>query len=460
MFSKTQILTLALAVASAEAASKGFNYGATKPDGSIKAQADFQSEFQTAKNLKGAPGFSSARLYTMIQGGSVNTPISAIPAAIAEDTTLLLGLWASGGGIDNEIAALKAAIDQYGEEFTKLVVGISVGSEDLYRNSEIGVQADAGIGVEPEELVSSINRVREAISGTSLSDARIGHVDTWNAWTNGSNAAVIEACDWLGFDGYPYFQNTMANSISNAKALFDDSVAKTQGVANGKEVWITETGWPVSGDQENLATASVENAKTFWNEVGCPLFDNVNTWWYILQDASGASTPNPSFGLVGGTLSTEPLFDLSCSGSSSSSALDESTTTPAESTSVRSTSVQSSSVESSGFYSTTKTWSATPTHAGSNLGSSDSFPSGSGHQAGASSVTVSPSISSPSSSATASPTQSAGAGTGSGSGSNTGGSEEPSTSTSPDSPDFTGAGTRLSGSVFGAALLVAALVAV
>jgi glucan endo-1,3-beta-D-glucosidase len=66
MFTKTQILAFALSVASAEAASKGFNYGATKPDGSIKAQADFQSEFQTAKNLEGVSGFNSARLYTMI----------------------------------------------------------------------------------------------------------------------------------------------------------------------------------------------------------------------------------------------------------------------------------------------------------------------------------------------------------------------------------------------------------
>ncbi|KAL5338217.1 glycoside hydrolase superfamily [Aspergillus crustosus] len=293
MFTKTQILAFALSLASAEAASKGFNYGATKPDGSVKAQADFQSEFQTAKNLDGVSGFNSARLYSMIQGGSANSPISAIPAAIAEETTLLLGLWASGGGMDNEIAALTNAINQYGDEFAKLVVGISVGSEDLYRNSEIGVQANAGVGVAPEELVSYIDRVRDAISGTSLSDAPIGHVDTWNAWTNGSNAAVIEAVDWLGFDGYPYFQNTMANSISDAKTLFDESVDKTRAVANGKDIWITETGWPVSGDDQNLATASVENAKKFWDEVGCPLFDGSDSGSGSGTSGEPSSTTSP-----------------------------------------------------------------------------------------------------------------------------------------------------------------------
>jgi glucan endo-1,3-beta-D-glucosidase len=398
------------------------------------------------------------------QGGSASTPISAIPAAIAEETTLLLGLWASGGNMANEIAALKAAIQQYGDDFTKLVVGISVGSEDLYRNSEIGVQAHAGIGVEPEELVSYINQVREAISGTSLSDASIGHVDTWNAWTNGSNAAVIEAVDWLGFDGYPYFQNTMANSISDAKSLFDEAVGKTKGVANGKEVWITETGWPISGDQENLATASVENAKKFWDEVGCPLFDNVNTWWYILQDGEGSSVPNPSFGLVGNTLSTKPLFDLSCSASHSSSSARGSSSSTSTST--------SSSPDSTGFTSITRTGVVlhpTGNAGGSDLGSSDSFPSsGSGHFPSGGSISVTPT---PSGSATPTPSSGAGAGsgsgsssgsgsgsgTGSGSGSGTGTSDESTSTTSPNPADFTGAGTRLSGSIFGAAIAVAAL---
>ncbi|KAE8153309.1 glycoside hydrolase superfamily [Aspergillus avenaceus] len=310
----THLLAFALSLATSEAAHKGFNYGAAKSDGSVKSQSDFKSEFAAAKGLVGTSGFTSARLYTMIQGGTTNSPISAIPAAIAENTSLLLGLWASGGGMDNELAALKSAISQYGDSFAKLVVGISVGSEDLYRASSEGEQVNAGIGVGPDALVSYIKEVRSIISGTALSSAPIGHVDTWTAWTNGSNSAVIEAVDWLGFDGYPYFESTMSNSISSAKSLFDSAVAKTKAVANGKEVWITETGWPVSGSTQNLAVASPANAKSYWDEVGCPLFDETNTWWYILQDAS-PTTPNPSFGVVGSTLSTTPLFDLSCSNS-------------------------------------------------------------------------------------------------------------------------------------------------
>lgn len=75
--------------------------------------------------------------------------------------------------------------------------------------------------------------------------------------------------------------------------------------------------WPVSGATENQAVPSVANAKTYWDQVGCnKLFGKINTYWFTLQDAF-PTTPNPSFGIVGTDLSTNPLFDLSCSGASS-----------------------------------------------------------------------------------------------------------------------------------------------
>lgn len=119
---------LALA-ATASAAIKGFNYGSTFSNGAPKQQSDFEAEFSAAQKLAGAPGFTSARLYSMVQSGSASDPISAIPAAINTKTTLLLGLWASAGeaAFDNELAALKSAIDTYGDAFISLVEGISVG---------------------------------------------------------------------------------------------------------------------------------------------------------------------------------------------------------------------------------------------------------------------------------------------------------------------------------------------
>lgn len=166
-------------VASA-AVHKGFNYGSTFSDGSVKAQSDFEAEFNTAQKLTGATGFTSARLFTMVQGGTTNTPTGAIQAAIDTNTTLLLGLWASGGdaGFANELAALNSAISQYGDKFTKLIAGISVGSEDLYRVSPTGVENDSGAGATPDQITNYIGQVRKAIGSLS---APVGHVDTWTA---------------------------------------------------------------------------------------------------------------------------------------------------------------------------------------------------------------------------------------------------------------------------------------
>jgi len=308
---------LALALSSVAAAStQGFNYGATTRTGTVKVEADFKAEFSAAKGLANTNGaFSNARLYTMIQGGSTNDPISAIPAAIDEDVKLMLGMWASAGSevIDNEIAALKNAITKYGEKFTSRVNGISVGSEDLYRITPTGLENDPlSVGAGPAELASYIKKVRAAVAGTALAKIPIGHVDTWTAWQNGSNAAVIEAVDFLGMNTFPYFQTTEANGIENGASLFRDALAITESAAKGKKVVITETGWPVGGKQSSAATASIKNAKTYWDEVGCSLFGKTDVYWYTLVDANTDTEKQPQFGVVGTTLKTTPLFDLTC----------------------------------------------------------------------------------------------------------------------------------------------------
>lgn len=307
---------LALA-ATALAAQKGFNYGATFSDGSIKHQSDFENEFNSAKNLVGQ-SFTSARLYTMIQGDN-NGVISAIPAAISTQTTLLLGLWASAGQdqFNAEVQHLTDAINQYGTAFTDLVVGISVGSEDVYRTTDLGIASNAGPGATPDTLIGYVNQVRSAIAGTSLSGKPVGHVDTYNTWTNTTyTAGLTGAVDFLGIDAYPYYESTKANSIDNARSIFWDDFNAATAIAQGKQVWLTETGWPVQGPTMNQAVAGVANAAEYYKGVGCDLFAaNINTWWFTLQDQQPVV---PSSGVVfavtgpGVPPPTTPLYDLSC----------------------------------------------------------------------------------------------------------------------------------------------------
>lgn len=161
------------------------------------------------------------------QGGTSNSPIQAIPAAISTKTSLLLGLWASAGDANfaNEIAALKSAIATYGSQLGGLVAGISVGSEDLYRISPTGILNKENPGVGPDVLAGYIKQVRDAIAGTPLSGAPVGHVDTWTAWVNSSNDAVISASDFLGVDAYPYFQVCSSPSRLPCLGISDTNIS-------------------------------------------------------------------------------------------------------------------------------------------------------------------------------------------------------------------------------------------
>lgn len=333
MHSSLALAVAALATSAHATNYLGFSSGSKMYDDSAKFKADFKAEFEAAQNLIGAPGtFNAVRLYTNIQAYSTKTPIEAFEAAIETKTHMLLGIWTSGTTtIQNELDALLSAVSSYGTDFTDLVIGMSIGSEDLYRNSVTGVENDSGVGADPSVITDFIKKYKAAVSGTGLSSVPVGHVDTWDAWTNSTNKAVIDAVDWLGVDEYPYYQGTVNNSIAHAGTLFDEAYDATVSAAGGKPVWVTETGWPYTGKNWEEAVPSVENAKTYWDEVGCRrLFGKTTTFWYILRDSDSAQTMKFS---ITDDLSTTPRFNLTCpttfatdSSSTSSSASSSSAT--------------------------------------------------------------------------------------------------------------------------------------
>ncbi|XP_014551750.1 glycoside hydrolase family 17 protein [Bipolaris victoriae FI3] len=298
--------------ATAVAQSKGFNYGATNADGSCRGYDDFVRFFNEAKSLPGTSGFNTARLYTSIQCGSQTEPISAFRAAIDTDTRILVGLWASAGraAYERELNALLQAARDLGTPFTDRIIGISVGSEDLYRSSEQGIKNKAGVGATGAEIEGYIGWLRDWVRGTGLAKCPVGHVDTWTAWTLAENRGVARAVDWLGHNSFPYFESDRPNSIDNARDNFFTSVAQTASVADGKEVIITETGWPRIGPVSRDAIASLGNMKRYWKEVGCSLFGVRTTFWYTLKDANAGQT-DLSFAITPLQNNT-PYFDLTC----------------------------------------------------------------------------------------------------------------------------------------------------
>lgn len=172
----------------------------------------------------------------------------------------------------------------------------------------------SGAGAQPQELINYVQQTRNAIRGTPLDGKPIGHVDTWTVYVNATNNDFISSLDFLGMDAYPYFQTTMANDVGAASQLFFDAYHQTVNAAQGKPVWVTETGWPVSGNTLNQAVPNSGNARMYWEDVTCQLVaDNVNLYYYTLQDVQYGN-PSPSFGIkpAGDLQAVQPLFDLSC----------------------------------------------------------------------------------------------------------------------------------------------------
>ena len=265
---------------------KGFNMAAQNPDGSCRTQAQWQTAFQNLQKLPGK--FTSVRLYA---SSDCNTLVNAVPAALATGTQILVGIWTEDSNHYNtEKQALLSAIAAHGNSW---ILAISVGSEDLYRNDTTA-----------STLASQIYDVRGMVRAQGVS-AQVGHVDTWTAWVDSSNNAVITASDFIGVDSYPYFQGS---SIQSAATTFWNSIIATRSAVNavspGKWVWVTETGWPVSGAKFGAAVASVGNAQTYWRAVACQAFTQVHIFWYVESDY----WETPSFGVFG--KNGKAIYDL------------------------------------------------------------------------------------------------------------------------------------------------------
>ncbi|KAJ5056429.1 glycoside hydrolase superfamily [Bipolaris maydis] len=286
-----------------------FNYGAFwSVEANAKKKADFLDGFNLAKNLTTDIPFDSARLFTCKTAGTVDGLTEAFDAAVESSTNLLLGFWItparSGDSPDenvkNEMAALEKGFKKHGQALSDLVIGLSVGSEDIYR-SEAGE-----LGLTAEVVGQTVAKVKESIAASPFAEYMknkpIGHVDT-------AKYAVIDNADFIGMTAYPYWNK---DSINTASGSFQHSLEDVKQRAGNRPVWIAEMGWPSTDtEQHGAAIAGIDELQKFWTEVGCFVFGKYTTFWYeLLKD----STPDQKadWGLID-TLSRKPrIKDLSC----------------------------------------------------------------------------------------------------------------------------------------------------
>lgn len=123
-----------------------------------------------------------------------------------------------------------------------------VGSEILFRGD-----------FSPSVLIGFIEYARAGITDPNIP---VTTSDTAMAWIE--NPALVEAVDIILVTIYPFFSNV---PIEYAAAALAATYADVVAVADGRQVIISETGWPTAGSPEGVAVPSPENAARFFAEV-------------------------------------------------------------------------------------------------------------------------------------------------------------------------------------------------
>jgi glycoside/pentoside/hexuronide:cation symporter, GPH family len=121
----------------------------------------------------------------------------------------------------------------------------AVGNEVLFRGDQ-----------DENTLISHINEVKKKTNGVPVCC-----VDIYSEFIN--HPKLVNACDKLLINCYPFWEGA---HIEHAGVYLQEMYNKVKAVANGKEVIITETGWPSNGQVVSEAVPSKENLMLYYME--------------------------------------------------------------------------------------------------------------------------------------------------------------------------------------------------
>lgn len=160
---------------------------------------------------------------------------------------------------ETEIANLIAATKACQPEI------IVVGSEVLLRNDLTEAQ-----------IIEYINRVKAEIPV----GIPIAYADIYSIFWDRPN--LVAAIDIVFANFYPYWEGTAANrGIASLNANYDYTVQ----IASGKQVIVSETGWPSCGDQIGAAVPSPESAAYYFkNAVSWATAKNATMFYFEAFD--------------------------------------------------------------------------------------------------------------------------------------------------------------------------------
>ncbi len=174
----------------------------------------------------------------------------------------LVGAWL---GNDDEInqREIEGLIQLAKEGYVDIA---AVGNEVMYRKD-----------LPEDELLGFMRKVKAAIPGIP-----VGYVDAYYEFSH--RHAITELCDVILCNCYPFWEGCpFDNSLDYMKAMYNQA----KDAANGKEVIITETGWPSMGESLKGAVPSEKSARDYF--INTQLWssnDNIPVFYFSSFDES------------------------------------------------------------------------------------------------------------------------------------------------------------------------------
>jgi exo-beta-1,3-glucanase (GH17 family) len=230
---------------------------------------DTISEEQVRRRLEiMAPYTKWVRSFSCIEG---NEFIPKIARELGMKT--LVGAWLGDDAEKNE-KEIEALIQLANDGFVDIA---AVGNEVMYRKD-----------LSEDELLSFIHKVRKEIP----THIPVGYVDAYYEFT--IKPRITEACDVILTNCYPYWEGTNQEyALSHMKSMYHQA----KSVANGKQVIITETGWPSQGESFKDSHPSTENAmKYFINTQLWSADENIEIFYFSSFDESWKTGPEGEVG--------------------------------------------------------------------------------------------------------------------------------------------------------------------
>jgi len=242
-----------------------------------------QQQWNDLANTAKANGFRSIRII----GFDCNALDWASSAAQAAGLTILAGIYYTGSvassrtSINNDVKTFLAACAKYG---TGRYAGLTVGNE-IYSDTLNNVIA---------EVDDVRNQLRAAGVQTPVSTSH-----TWVMIRD--NPTILCRTDFVAANAHAFYDtNTVAAEAGDF--VFKIVVPALQHACPGKQITITECGWPSRGSTNGVAVPSIPNERSALASLNCACRDDTSISVYAFEyDDQGwkANDNERSFGIDG-----------------------------------------------------------------------------------------------------------------------------------------------------------------